>query len=307
MTPLTHHQPFPPKELTILQALDKKMTLSKADKINYQNLYKGYIGEQIFFKLLEKEQTSECIRLFDLSLKNNNDEFQIDSLLIFQNKMYLCDIKYFEGNFYIQGNDWYVEGSNKEISNPVSQLKRCNRLFRELLQKLGYHFQIEAYVIFINPEFTLYQAPMDQPIIFPTQLKRFINRLNQETGSLNSRHIKLAKHLINLHTPNFSQERLPDYNYNLLTNGITCAQCTDFLPPTRAQSFKCNTCGHVESTESAIMRNIKEFNLLFPDKRITTSIIYEWCDAIVSKKRIRRVLFKNLKHAGNARYSHYIF
>src|SRR5699024_2876398 len=276
MAPFSHHQPSPPKELTILQSLDRRMTLTKEDKINFQNLHKGYIGEKNFFKLLESEQTSKCIRLFDLSLKNNNDEFQIDSLLIFQNKIYLCDVKFFKGNFYIQDNDWYVEGSNKEISNPVSQLKRCNRLFRELLQKLGHHFQIEAYVIFNNPEFTLYQAPINQPIIFPSQLKRFIKRLNQETGLLNSKHTKVTQQLTTLHTPKFPYERLPDYDYNRLKKGIPCTQCTDFLSPTRTQSFRCNTCGHIEIAEPAIMRNIKEFNLLFPGKRITTPIIYEW-------------------------------
>lgn len=307
MPHFTHHQPHPPKVLTLLESLDSRMTLPETANQHFQNLSKGYIGELNFYKLLNEEQTSQCLRLFDLSLRRNNTEFQIDSLLIFPNKIYLCDVKYFSGNFYMQGHDWFVKSTRKEISNPINQLKRCQRLLQELLQELGYSFQIEAYVIFNHPQFTLYQASMDHPMIFPTQLKQFMRKLNQETGLLSRRHSKLAHQLIELHHPNPAYQRTPSYNYQHLKKGIPCVQCGVFLTSTTARSFQCHSCHHVESVESAIMRNIREFHLLFPNTRVTTSIIYEWCDAIVSQKRIRRVLSKNLKQINRARYSYFTF
>ena len=58
---------------------------------------------------------------------------------------------------------------------------------------------MEAHLVFINPEFALYQTPLDQPIILPNQLNRFMKKLNKTTSKLTSKHTQLAEKLISLH------------------------------------------------------------------------------------------------------------
>ncbi|WP_342432073.1 hypothetical protein [Neobacillus sp. FSL H8-0543] len=45
--------------------------------------------------------------------------------------------------------------------------------------------------------------------------------------------------------------------------------------------------------------------LLFLDKKITTNIVYEWCQVVESEKMIRRILKKNFKAIGPGKYCYY--
>ncbi|WP_445488357.1 hypothetical protein [Niallia sp. 03133] len=62
---------------------------------------------------------------------------------------------------------------------------------------------------------------------------------------------------------------------------------------------------HEEAVESAIIRCGEEFKLLFPEGKITTTVIYEWCKVIYSKRKIRRVLEKYFKKVGTNWGSYY--
>ncbi|MFS0708961.1 hypothetical protein AB6N22_12800, partial [Kocuria palustris] len=67
---------------------------------------------------------------------------------------------------------------------------------------------------FVNPEFTLYQAPLDIPFIFPTQLHRFIQSFNKIPSKLNGQHKSLAGFLIKQHQDESPYHRLPTYDYD---------------------------------------------------------------------------------------------
>jgi len=55
------------------------------------------------------------------------------------------------------------------------------------------------------------------------------------------------------------------------------------------------------------MRTVEEFALLFPERKITTSAIYEWCASMIPKRRIRYILLKNMMLVKNGKYSYYVF
>ncbi len=80
-----HSHPRKPLALQILTHLQPRMNLSTSERTKLENLNKGYEGEWKFYKLLEKELTAECVPLYSLQFEMNQTEFQIDSLLIFQN------------------------------------------------------------------------------------------------------------------------------------------------------------------------------------------------------------------------------
>lgn len=280
------------------------MNLSIKEANHYLNLEKGFNGEVKLDEWLEGLPGGWLI-LNDLLLECNNTVFQIDTLLISQETIYIFEVKNYEGDFYIDGDKWSTL-SGTEIKNPLLQLKRSESLFRRLLQELGFKSSIETFLIFVNPDFYLYQAPLNLPIIFPTQIKRFINKLNMRSSKIKDRHLKFAELLFSILLKESPYIRLPEYTYDQLEKGIACAFCHSFTVRFKEDTITCNECDWKESIESAVLRGVEQFKLLFPDRKITTNTIHEWCKIIKSKKTIRRILSKNLELVGQARSSHYV-
>jgi hypothetical protein len=280
------------------------MELTEKEKFHYSNLEKGYEGE-VKFDVLTQSLQEERFIINDLLLEVNNSYFQIDTLIISQGIIHLLDIKNFQGDYYLKSDNLYSVTTEREYKNPIIQLKRSATLFRQLLQNLKQNYLVDAYVIFINPEFTLYQASLDLPIILPTQVNRFLRDLNNTSSTLNEGHKKLAQNLISLHQPKNPFTRLPEYHYDQLQKGIYCKSCKSFQVTVQYYDLVCHNCGEHEKIEPAILRNVKEFQLLFPERKITTKSIYDWCKVKLDKKTICRVLRKNYKAIGNTRNTYY--
>jgi hypothetical protein len=67
----------------------------------------------------------------------------------------------------------------------------------------------------------------------------------------------------------------------------------------------CAKCGALEKVEDAILRNVKELVLLFPDYKITSQSVYEWCMLDLNKRTFCRILKKNFTSFGNTRDTYY--
>lgn len=300
-----HHQPRPPTVLRVLESLELRMDLPSHDRLHYQNLKKGYLGELKFARLLEENLLNPRIVNYDLSLKTSNTEFQIDCLLIFNSEVYLLEIKNYEGDFCYHNDNWYIVDTKKEIRSPLMQLKRSELLLQEQLQKLGYKIPIKSHVIFINSAFTLYQAPVNPSIILPTQIERFFKKISNLSKAVNRHQTKLANQLTDLQLSKSKYKQIPEYDYDGLKKGFFCRQCSGMMSLSSNTNIQCSICERKEKTRAAVLHNVIEYNLLFPDKTITTSSIYDWCGEVASKKVIRKALQEYLQPAGNGRSTHY--
>jgi hypothetical protein len=67
----------------------------------------------------------------------------------------------------------------------------------------------------------------------------------------------------------------------------------------------CNKCGKHENTKNALLRSIKDYQILFPTNKISTNIIYEWCGGVFPKKTIRLTLKENFIALGYGKWSYY--
>ncbi|WHY84837.1 NERD domain-containing protein [Neobacillus novalis] len=284
-------------ELIKFRFLNPRITLSTKEKKRYLNLEKGYQGEVMFDQLTEKLQNDLYI-LNDLCLEFNNSVFQIDTLIIAQELIYPFEVKNFEGDYYYESESFHSKLSKEEIKNPLDQLKRSKSLLRPFLKKLGIYLPVEGLVTFVNPEFTLYQAPLDAPIIYPTQLNHLMKKLNQIPSKLNYRHKKLADQLVAMHLSESPYAWKPIYTYEKLKKGIICPICFSFMLSVGDKKLVCEKCGCEEEADTAVLRSVGELKFLFPDKKITTSGIHEWCKVIESKKMIRRILLVNYRAVG---------
>ncbi|MFF2448964.1 nuclease-related domain-containing protein [Neobacillus sp. NPDC058068] len=292
------------EELTIFRILNRSMNLSEEDQWTYFRLNKGFEGELMFDSLTEKIK-SECLILNDLLLELNNSKFQIDSCII-QDSIYLFDVKNFEGDYCYEKGDLMSMKTSKLMQNPLDQLNRCETLFRQLLQKYGYKLPVEARLVFINPDFTLYQAPKDKPIIYPTQLNILMKKLNTWTGKINGKHKKLADLLISLHQVESPYPRVPRFEYEGLQKGLTSSCCHSFSVSVNGRKLVCDDCGSVEEIDAAVLRRVGELKLLFTGRKITTNGVWEWCGGICSKKTIKRILKNNFITMGKKKYTYFV-
>lgn len=291
-------------ELMAMRYLSTRLDLPEKEKFHYSILEKGYEGEVKFDQLTETLSEERFI-INDLLFEVNNSHFQIDSLIISQEGIHLLDIKNFEGDYYLESDKFFSRATDREYKNPIIQLKRSETLFRQLLQNLKFNYVVEPFVIFINPEFTLYRAPMDQPIILPTQVNRFLRDLNKTPSTLSDGHRRLAQTLISLHQTKNPFAKLPRFDYDELHKGMYCKACGSFLLYKKNNGFVCGRCGVSESLEAAILRSVREFKLLFPERKITTQSIYEWCKTDLSMRTFIRILKKNYTTVGKSKNTYY--
>jgi hypothetical protein len=291
-------------ELGVMHSLNTRTDLSKEEKKHYLNLEKGYQGE-VMFDQLTVELQNDILVINDLCLEYNNTIFQIDTLIISLKTIYLFEVKNYKGDYVYESDNFKMVLSKKEILNPLGQLNRCRNLLQELLRSIGIKLPLESYLVFINPEFTLYQAPLNEQIIFPTQVKQFIKTLNQQPSKLTDWHRKIGAQLVSMHQPKNPNAKIPRYEYGQLKKGPICSHCFSFMAYDGDRKAFCEKCDCGEHIDSAILRSLEELKLLFPDKKITTNLVYDWCGEIGSMKKICRILKQNYRIMGFGKWTYY--
>lgn len=291
------------EELRIMKALNFRMNLEEKVKQYYLNLQKGFEGEVMFDGYLKKVGIESYV-LNDLLFEFNHSHFQIDSLMISENLNYLFEVKNYEGEFYFD-SEKFKKKNGTEVKNPLIQLDRNESLLRQLFNSLGIKTPIAAFLVFINPEFTLYQTPLDRRIILPTNLNRFIQQFNTQKSTLNISHDRLAENLLSSHLTKSPFSQIPNYEYSQLRKGVVCQSCGAVMEEYHGHIFTCKKCAKQENTENAILSTIQEFKLLFPSKRISTNQVFEWSGGVLPKKTVRNILKKNFILSGYGQWSYY--
>jgi hypothetical protein len=295
---------FESKELKLYRRLHVRGNLEGGD-VNYLfYLEKGYEGEKMFDQFTSNLSDS-WLFLNDLLFEVNKSESQIDSIGLTGDTIHIFEIKNLEGDYYIEDGRWY-KSPKIDIKNPYEQLKRSESMLRKLLQEHGFNLKIEIHLIFVNPEFYLYHTPMNLPIIFPNQIKRFMNHLNNQKFNLNANHLKLAEKLLSVHMTESKYTQFPKYHFDQLKKGITCLMCNTFITEIKIGKVVCHKCGCEEGISEAIIRSTEELKFLFPERKITTNAVYEWCKIYKSKKGIWKTLRDNYKMQGHGKYSYFV-
>ena len=79
--------------LKMFETLEGRYELPPKERTAFKRLQQGYEGEKRFSELLSARVRKHCIPIFDLGLKPNGNECQLDALLIFQTVIYHLEIK----------------------------------------------------------------------------------------------------------------------------------------------------------------------------------------------------------------------
>lgn len=299
-------EPAIPVVMRICDCLEERKILSQTEQNLLYNAEQGYTGECEFYAFLQDAASNKLLLLSSLSLRANNANFQIDSILINNETIYLFEVKNYAGDYYISKNRWFSHPARKEISNPFIQLKRSEGLLRQLLATHGIDYPIKAYVVFVNPEFTLFNASINYPLILRSQFSRFFRPSFFQQTPYSDKDFYVAQFLMDSHQDVIYKDNLPSYTFAELKKGIKCPKCGRFMRVETFYRVKCSACLYIERNESAVLRSINDFKFLFPEMKITTKNIVEWCN-ILSARVIRRILSNYLERRGQGRSTHYIF
>lgn len=291
--------------LRAIEALDKRMKLADEEAVHLMNMQKGYEGEILFDSLVKEFLDVDVLVLNDLLFTEKGSTFQVDSLILTGDKVLLFEVKNYTGNFQFNSHH-LLTFSGKEVGNPLNKLDETSTKMRQVLSKWNVNLTFDPALIFVNPAFTLYNAPTGSPIIFPTQIREHLSRMNQRTLPLSKKHHQLADKMIKEHQNESAfQQKFPNYTYDVLKKGLWCNECGfPDLTITQRTCF-CKACGHRASVEAIVLHQVEDFRLLFPDSKITTPTMYEWLGSTIPIARIRKILVKNYKICGATHGSYY--
>lgn len=294
-----------PRILRGLQYLDKRLELDHDNKRMLSNLEKGLLGESLFDEYISHFIYSEVLVLNDLLLVNKGTTFQIDSLMITLDTIYVFEIKNYSSSFVMSDGE-FQSISGQTYQNPLIQLAKVKRNLESILSEWGIHIPIEANIIFINSTFFLYEAKLEDPMIQPGQIELFLTSINKKARNLEKRHHYLARKLVEAHnTGAIIQKALPNYHYTHFKKGLTCLNCGSFNLELTQRSCYCNSCLNKNLLKEVILDHIYEYQFLFPEHKLTITNIKDWCGSDVSLNSIRTVLNQHFKLIGFSRDAHY--
>ncbi|WP_456272617.1 NERD domain-containing protein [Bacillus sp. AK031] len=292
-----------PKELKILRALRPRMNFNEEEESYYQYKEKGYEGEVTFDKWAEPLKNH--IFLNDANFNVNNNNFQVDSLGISSSTLHIFEVKNLEGDYILDEEDKWRSPKGNLVKNPLLQLQKTETLINQLLKNIAWRINVEAHLVFVNPAFHLYDIPSNLPIIYPTQLLRFREKMLQRSSKPTRSEIQLAEKLLSHLIDELPYNSVPNYSYEGLRKGIVCPRCGMFYGSLQ-KTLYCGKCGGREKCTEAVLRSVRELKLLFPNLKVTSSRVYEWCGVIRDVKTIRRILKDNFKFVGHGKSAHYI-
>jgi hypothetical protein len=294
-----------PRELIILRGLRPRINFSESEESYYLYKEKGYEGEVNFDKWAVPLSVSEkMIFLNDVNLNQNNNHFQVDSFGISSGTLHHFEVKNLEGDYSIDKGKW-ISPLGNPVKNPLIQVDKTETLLNQLVNNHSIPLTVKSHLILINPEFHLYNVPSNLPIVYPAQMNRFRTSLLQNSSKIRNADIRAAEKLLALYIGESPYDSVPKYRYDELRKGMVCPGCGEFYAEFK-RVLCCGFCGGKEGSSDAILRSVEEFRLLFPEVKVTTKNIFDWCGVIKDERTIQRVLRANLQSMGNKRSSYYI-
>lgn len=293
------------KLLLGLEALDKRMNLSDSDKNYLLNLEKGYAGEELFDSLVKKYLNTDCLVLNDLLLTSGGNTFQVDSILITSDTLYIHEIKNYKGKYqFTAGQLLTVTG--QEIISPIGQINRSKTLMREIIKEFSLDLNVKSSIVFVNPSFSLYLAKPSDPFILPNQIEMHLKELDRQSYTLSKEHRYLANKLLKEHKEDVPyQKMLPDYEIGNLKQELFCPICNNpSVKLTRRRAY-CDHCTLSISIDELVMKHISEFKLLFPNEKVTVKKIHQWCGGRIYHRKVRTVLIDRFEKRGKTSNAYY--
>lgn len=273
-----------------MEALDGRTIFNDEQKRYLWNMQSGYRGECEFVGVMDS-LICPHILLRDLYFEPKfSGVIQIDFLLLVGNTAIIYEVKNYTG-VWQHVEDAYRQ-KKFERANPLTQLARTKQSFKSLLRELGYtQVIVDAVVIHVGSTFTLLGAPENRNVVLPTQIKEHMTKLNHYQYAVSQSLIDLSTQLRTaaISAPPFTR-MIPDYSFESLKKGLRCDKCRGFVERLSQRVYRCSSCNHEAYSAEAVHAAIVDYRILFSDRKLSGSVLAEWCGGLVSPSQCRNVL-----------------
>lgn len=288
----------------VMESLYHRMGLNGSDEFYFKNQVSGHNGENGLDEFLQLI-AHLCTIFVNMMLRQGGTEFEIDTILVRGNRMHLYDVKNYQGEYYDEDGRM-VSASGRRVANPFGKLDRAETLMTLFLKRFGLNYEVSAFVVYINEEFTFHGAPHNEAVLFRSQIKQHLRDFVRQNNDTGMDHSRLIKVLLENNLPDYRSKDIPEYGFDDLRKGIWCPDCGSFEHQHSRQSVRCINCGKKMSIQTDIIRNAEEWQRLFPEEKLTTAKIYEWCGGVYSKQRITYALKKSFMKVSNTKGTYFI-
>ncbi|WP_034300196.1 nuclease-related domain-containing protein [Alkalibacterium sp. AK22] len=294
--------------LQVMEVLQTRKTFTAQEEHYLRQLTKGFEGEITFDNWIEKHM-AKGVHLKDLTFKVNGTTFQVDSLLITNERIIMYEVKNYEGEYILKGNKLLKYDTEVEILNPTVQLERSSILLRQLLSQRKISYSIEAFVVYIHPNFTLYTSTVDRSILLLSLMNKHASKIQSLPCENNARAkdaalVKLLTEHSKENDPNHYQT-FPLYYYTDLLKGVYCSSCRQLSIQQKYKKCVCQLCQKSQCVYDSISQLVREYCILFPEQKLTVNSIHDWAKKKVSPYSIRQFLKKNYAEHGSKRDRYY--
>ncbi|WP_239738289.1 nuclease-related domain-containing protein [Mammaliicoccus sp. H-M32] len=278
--------------LSYFNAVNNRIEQNETTREIYRQM-KGAEGEKIVKAILDKDHTLSYEYNVQLYIKNT---IQIDFLVVDDDKIFNLEVKHYKGDYYIDDNQ--IKNNYGNIfPTPFQQIKRTEFELEFVKAKLNIKRNIESYLIFTNPTFTLHsEIPNRNQVLLPTELHKIpqlfkIYKIEENKSILNK---------INTIKQDFSQiypnQLAP---FNKIKPGLRCPHCKKvghIRLDNRMRHGTCMYCSATTPRQLLYIENLKELYVL-KNGPFTLKEAEYWCGG--KPHAIRNICNSHFKKEGH--------
>lgn len=277
-----------------LKTLMQRTQLDDTKKMELERLDNGFHGENSFDDLIESYvQAHDLIHIKDLLFEydEGKKEVQIDNIVVANDVCYIFEVKKYQFNLVIDDRGFFYYENGKEFSMLNTQVEKQKGEVRQLLADIGYPMPIHHFIVFMNPDRTVFGLQRKHNVLTRAILEDFFEqkmRPNRKdysffVSAINERRLKISKHATFF-----------KIDLDLLKKGVYCTACDNRMRRTSNYYYTCHGCNLRIRTLDAVKLLIRDLRLLNPEHKIDSGIISRLSGGEISSSVIRKYRMKGL-------------
>lgn len=271
-----------------LKTLMQRTQLDDTKKMELERLDNGFHGENSFDDLIESYvQAHDLIHIKDLLFEydEGKKEVQIDNIVVANDVCYIFEVKKYQFNLVIDDRGFFYYENGKEFSMLNTQVEKQKGEVRQLLADIGYPMPIHHFIVFMNPDRTVFGLQRKHNVLTRAILEDFFEqkmRPNRKdysffVSAINERRLKISKHATFF-----------KIDLDLLKKGVYCTACDNRMRRTSNYYYTCHGCNLRIRTLDAVKLLIRDLRLLNPEHKITSKLISRLSDGEISSSVVRK-------------------
>lgn len=277
-----------------LHVLMQRTQLDDNKKLELERLESGFHGETELDYLIEPYiHAHELIHIKDLLFEydEGKKEVQIDNIVVSNDACFIFEVKKYQFNLGIDERGFFYYENGKEFSMLNTQVEKQKGEVRQLLVDIGYPMQIHHFIVFMNPDRTVFGLQRKHNVLTRAMLMEFLefkmkpNRKDYSffVSAINERRLAISKHAT-----------FYKIDVDVLKKGVFCSSCCNRMRRTSRYYYTCYGCNVRVSTLDATKLLIRDLRLLNPEHRIDSALISRLSDGEISCSVIRKYRLKGL-------------